>query len=148
MPPIFEEGSHEGHELDEILGKPVWVDEQALSDFTNDEEYSVLAFELYKESGKILALCSHSFIGYESGDKVLGRDQAVCAGLLVRIAKFMTAVMQLVSSKPNSADVVFALNRCIVESAVNMRFLAVRHEKRFYDQFVDSALGRRENSTI
>ena len=52
----------------------------------------------------------------------------------------MWSVATLVIQTPNCANVVFALNRFITESATNLRFLAVKREERFFDQFVRSSL--------
>jgi hypothetical protein len=127
--------------FEDILGKPVAVDAETLDGYTRDDEFTAVAFELYKEAGTLIGVCSHSFVGHDPKQQSLNRDHAICAGLGVRIAKFMISVMQLVSSNPDRGDVVHVLNRCITESAVNLRFLAAKDERRFYDQFVEYSLG-------
>ena len=52
----------------------------------------------------------------------------------------MTAVARLVTKDPNCADVVLALNRSITESAINLQFLVIKNEDRFFDQFVRFSL--------
>ena len=70
----------------------------------------------------------------------LDRNEAIAVGLLVRIAKFMLAVVQL-SAESERGDVVFALNRCILESATNLVYLLRKNEPAIYDQFVFSSFG-------
>jgi hypothetical protein len=61
-------------------------------------------------------------------------------GFLVRIAKFMLAVVQLCAGHERG-EVILALNRSILESVANLRFLVLKNEERFYDQFVKFSLG-------
>jgi hypothetical protein len=122
------------------LGEPVAVNDDILRECASKSSFSPLAFELYKETVTVLAVCSHAHTGQTPEDCVLPRNQAICAGLLVRIAKFMTAVASLVSQDSERGDVVFALNRSITESATNLRFLVLKNEDRFFDQFVRFSL--------
>jgi Family of unknown function (DUF5677) len=69
------------------------------------------------------------------------RNQAIpCAGLMIRIAKFMLVVTQL-SAEGNRAEGVSALNRSIMESAVNLEFLVSTNDDKYFDQFVRFSLG-------
>ena len=123
----------------QMLGPPVAVTDATLHDCVTKASFSPLAFELYKEAATVIAICSHMHT--EPGPEgPFSRDQAVCAGLLVRITKFMIAVASLVSHDPERGDVVFALNRSITESATDLRFLATKNEKRYFDQFVAAGL--------
>ena len=54
------------------------------------------------------------------------RDQAVCAGLLSRIAKIMVSVVKL-SSGDEPGEVVQILYRCILESSVDLQYLPCPH---------------------
>ena len=122
----------------QFLGEPVVVRDETLQECVAKKSFSPLALELYDEAVRVLKVCSQAH-GL-SEECVLPRRQAICAGLLVRIAKFMTAVTSLVSQDPDRADIVFALNRSITESATNLRFLVIKNEDRFFDQFVRSSL--------
>jgi hypothetical protein len=124
----------------DLLGKPNEVNEEVLRTCANEGAFSPVAFELYKETGVVLAVCSHCYTGEEPGKGALNRNQAVCAGFLVRISKFMIAVMQLVSTA-DRGEVVMALNRSIAESAANLRFLLLKNEGKFYDEFIRVSLG-------
>ncbi len=123
-----------------LLGQPVRVDDEMLRRAADEGAYSPLAFELYKETAIALSVCRHSYVAPQDGAKGLPRNQAICVGLLVRIVKLMTAVMGLVSENPNRGDVVFGLNRSILESATNLRYLLLKNEERFFDQFVRFSL--------
>jgi hypothetical protein len=124
----------------ELLGPPVDVSDAVLQECVAKGDFSELAFEIYKETGALVAVCGHLFESEDPEKGKFARNQAICAGLLIRIAKFMIAVAQLASSARRE-DVVMALNRSIVESAINLRFLLHKNEERFFDQFARFSLG-------
>lgn len=123
-------------EIDEFLGEPVPVNDDLAA--VNQQELVGLAFNLYKEAAKFVGLAIS--VGGEAEDRPLPRNQAICAGLLMRIAKFQLVITQL-TAESDRGEVVHILNRCIIESAVNLQFLIGRNEQHFYDQFVLHSLG-------
>ena len=134
------EGCRQASEVLTLLGQPVSVTDEVLQECTARSSFSPLAFELYKETVRALAVCSHLYVSFSAEEANLPRNQAICAGLLVRISKFMTAVASLVADDPDRADVVFALNRSITESATNLRYLLAKNEERVFGQFVKAGL--------
>jgi hypothetical protein len=124
----------------DLLGKPTEVNNEVICACVERGTFSPVAFELYKETGVVLAVCSNCYSGEEPGKGSLSRNQAVCAGLLVRISKFMLAVIQLISTA-NRGEVVMALNRSILESATNLRFLLLKGENTLFDDFIHSSFG-------
>ena len=106
----------------------------------NPEKLNELVFELYKEALSVVNLAAH-LLGDEAAAKGgWARNQAVCAGLMIRISKFMLVVTQLSATK-NRAEVVHALNRSILESATNLEFLAAKNDAQCFEQFVKFSLG-------
>jgi hypothetical protein len=116
------------------------ITDEILEKYAEKGRLSELAFELYKEVGCLLSVCAFSYVNDKPGEIILKRDQAICAGLLIRITKFMTAVVQLVAGDTERLEVVLALSRSIFESAINLQFLLLKNEGRFYDQFVKFSL--------
>jgi len=55
MSPIYEEGSGRSYDLNGLVGEPVRVDGEVLRQLTNENDFSALAFELYKETGEVVA---------------------------------------------------------------------------------------------
>ncbi|MGB0048614.1 MAG: DUF5677 domain-containing protein [Terriglobales bacterium] len=99
-----------------------------------------IAFELYKEACRVVAFTAHILDNAVASQGGFPRNQAICAGLLVKISKFMVAVIQL-STGDDRGEIVVALNRIIFEAAVNLEFLARRGDDKYFDQFVDFSLG-------
>ena len=66
-------------------------------------------------------------------------DQAVCAGFLSRISKIMVSVAKL-SSGEEHGEVVPILNRCILESSVDLQYLLKKNDDAVFERFVKVGL--------
>lgn len=130
------EGTREA--FDEMLMPP--VDISGVDQESDPEKLNELAFELYKEASSVVNLTAHLLDDTAATNGGWPRNQAICAGLLIRVSKFMLVVTQL-SDKGDRAEVVSALNRSILESAVNLEFLLTKNDEKFFDQFVKLSLG-------
>lgn len=133
------EGSSESSlgSVDEMLPEPfVDASPEAVAACKTENDFTRLAHGLYREAGVVASVCS--CVCTASG--TLPRNQAICAGLLVRIAKFMISVAQLTASE-DRREVVMALSRCITESATNLRFLILKNDNGLYDAYIKSSLG-------
>jgi len=124
--------------LNEMLGPAVDISSATLE--TNRHKLDALAFELYKETTRVLNLGAHILDRDASASGGLPRNQAICAGLMVRMTKFMIALMQLTCSD-NRSEVALSLTRSIMESAFNLEFLVCANDDRHFDQFVKFSLG-------
>ena len=99
-----------------------------------------MAFDLYKEARQICSpVVSAAHVSYDGNALRLERNQAICVGLLVRQSKLMLSVVKL-SSGIEHGETVQVLNRCIVESVVNVRYLLLKDSEEVYDRFVKSQL--------
>jgi len=116
------------------------VDTSGVENESDIEKLNELAFELYKEALSFVNLASHLLGQDAAANGGWPRNQAICAGLLVRISKFMLVVTQL-SAGGNRAEVVAALNRSILETAVNLEFLVATEDDTCFDKFVTLGLG-------
>lgn len=124
-------------DIDSMLEKPfVDASAEAVAACKEERDFTGLAHGLYREAGCVIFVCA-SVVGPTG--KLL-RNQAICAGLLVRIGKFMTAIAQL-TFEEDRREVVTALSRCICESATNLRYLILKNDDALYTAFVQSGLG-------
>jgi hypothetical protein len=124
--------------LEAMLSPRVDIGEIATE--TDIEKINGVAFELYKEAWSIVNLAAHLLDEAASVKGGWPRNQAICAGLMIRICKFMLVVIQL-SAKGDRAEVVSALCRSINESAINLEFLVHTNDDKYFDQFVKFSLG-------
>lgn len=124
--------------IERMLGPQVSTAD--IEKMTQPGEVDEVAFELYKEAIRVLILTSHMLDESAVAQGGFSRNQAICAGLIIRMGKFMTAVVQL-SATEKRGEVVLALNRSILESAVNLEFLLRAGESQYFDRFVEFSLG-------
>ena len=127
-------------EIIKLAGPPVEVTGDILDSCRSNNEFGHLFFELYKEATSLIRISTGVRIQYSNTRVAFNLDQAICVGLMVRIYKFMTSVIKL-SSGIEHADVIQALNRCIIESAVNLQYLLVKHDDTdIFGRFVTTSL--------
>ena len=94
------------------------VDFSGIGSETDHRKLDGIVFELYKEALSVVNLAAHLLSEADAAKGGWPRNQAICAGLLIRISKFMLVVTAL-SADGNRGEVVQALNRSILESAIN-----------------------------
>lgn len=123
--------------IDNLLGQP--TDISGLVDGT-EKSFSKIAFYLYKETVMISILSSELYESCNPDEAILSRKQAISAGLVARISKFMTSVLALLCDKKNHGEVIMALNRCITESAINLIFFCEKATEQDFDEFIKSSL--------
>ena len=98
--------------------------------------YGQNAYQAYQEIAEMACLTA--------GLQRVGEDgwelpQAVCGGLLVRIAKYMLSICKL-GHGDEHGETMFALTRCVTESAINLQFLLSKNEQRYFIGFVEEGL--------
>jgi hypothetical protein len=91
------------------------IDREGLEKLS-DNDLMQVAVQLYRESSLVIQACAQS----HAPAKVTDRSRAICCGLLVRLGKYMLAVDTLVTHQESCADVLMSINRCMLESAVNI----------------------------
>ena len=126
-------------ELNALAGIPLELSEDVLKECRANDQFGSLIFELYKEASRLVCASSGAYFGLYGDVMRLGRNQAICAGLLVRISKYMLSIVKL-SADVEHGETVQALNRCIIESAVNLRYLLLKNDENVYDRFVKNSL--------
>src|SRR5512135_1689613 len=105
--------------LEEMLSPRVEIG--GIAGETEIGKINAVAFELYKEALSVVNLAAHLLDEAASVKGGWPKNQAICAGLMIRIGKFMLVVTQL-SATGNRDEVVSALSRSIMESAINLEF--------------------------
>ena len=126
-------------DIENHIGPPIEVTDEIIQACREKGQFGSLLFDLYREAGGLLTVTSAAYVGYPADAVKLERNQAICAGLLVRISKLMLSVIKL-SSGIEHGETVQALNRCIIESMVNVRYLLLKDSKAVYDKFVKNSL--------
>ena len=73
--------------LDELIGQPIRVDEDALRDCREKGEFGKLSFNLYREAAALVCVTCNAYFQTESNGMSLTRHQAICVGLLSRVSR-------------------------------------------------------------
>lgn len=124
--------------ISDLLGLPTDI-----SNINPDsgDAFSKVVFDLYRETVIAVVVSAHLYESYDPSEGVLSRNQAIGAGLVIRIAKFMKPVMALLVDKVSEhGEVIMALNRCITESATNLKFFCEKATDQDFEDFVKSSL--------
>ena len=98
--------------------------------------YGATAFEAYQE---IAATACTVAALHRVGDDGWELHQAVCGALLVRISKYMLSICKLGHGEEHG-ETMFALTRCVTESAINLQFLLSKNDPRYFERFVEDGL--------
>ena len=131
-------------EIERLIGPPVEVTKETLDACKANEQFGPLVYELYREAARIVCLGSAAYFGCSGSLQKFDRNQAISSALLVRISKYMLSAYKL-STDIEHGETVEALNRCIIESTVNLRYLLLRDDEDIYDRFVkNSFVAKRE----
>ena len=126
------------NELNEFLGPPVPVDDDLIRSCQEKDEFGELSFALCREAAGTVWVTCNAY--YEEGSgPTISRNQAVCLGLLSRISKLMVSVVKL-SSGVEHGETVQILNRCILESSVDLQYLLMKDDDTIYQRFVKFGL--------
>ena len=131
------------NQIEELLGPAVQVNDEVIQACQERNEFGGLSFALYREAAIFVWVTCNGY--YETGDgSTMTRNQAVCTGLLSRISKLMVSVLKL-SSDVEHGESVQILNRCILESSVDLQYLLMKDDDTVYERFVKVGLkGERE----
>ena len=125
--------------IDDWLPERVEVTDEVIQDYQERGLLSNLCLQLYREAGSVCVLCASADIEGKGSQWVFDRKQAICAGLLIRIAKFMVSVLRL-SEGQEHGEVIMAINRSITESATNIRFLILKNDDEQFERYVTASL--------
>lgn len=104
------------------------------------KEAEFVGFQLYRETTILLTVFVSIFGEDANGAFPLTRYQAVCCGLITRMSRFMAAVLHFAADRSHG-EIILALNRCILEAAINCEYLLMRDEEAVYQAFIESSLG-------
>lgn len=129
----------------------VRIDQINFENFTQEEEFTEIAVEIFKETVAYLLFASH-ITGYS---ETWNRDQAAVGGNMIRLYKLCDALLDQVCK--HRREICEILLRLCFENVVNIRFLlknyspeiinsyisfSLRHEKKLYDEINENIKNR------
>ncbi len=106
---------------------------------SDDQLRGQIAFQLFREVTEWAIKISgtgYAKTGQQGKKPTFPRNQAICVGHLVKIAKFMASVTKL-SDGEEHGETAIVLIRCIGEAAVNLQYLLIKNDDGLFDRFVE-----------
>ena len=136
-PPKIDPDAPTGRSLSEKLPKAMNVADGPLALLNRRREFTEVSLELYRETARVIRVVAQ----HHEPTRLKEMDRAICCGLLVRITKFMVGVGSLMAMYPRIGEVIQALNRCQMESAINILYLLKKNDPEVFSDFVKKSLG-------
>jgi hypothetical protein len=125
--------------LTRLLPDPVVPPTPTIAAGHDEDDILDLALALFREAAIAIGVCGSTYRG--PGPRRLNRKQAICAGLVIRMVKLLRGILAVVEGDA-PRDVVMVLDRCVFETATNLRFLLSKyHDDSLFERFVARSLG-------
>lgn len=124
------------HQLREIIPKYTEIE---ISKFHDNNNFMDAYVELLKDSIESLwYLVYLKYCDENDSPKVIGKDDAVVGGNLVRLIKLNTSFLQNVCN--SKTEICLILNRCLAETAINLKYLLIESEERVKRNYIKYSL--------
>jgi len=111
--------------------KHVQVDDNTLREFKNEEEFNGLGVDLLIEVGSYTCLAACLLPG---DTKCWNRNQAVLGGLLVRLYKLLSALLDQTCQHHRETSFVFA--RLAFECIINIQYFIAKSSDEVYEAYI------------
>ena len=125
-------------QIEEWVGPAIQVNDEVIRACQEKNEFGGLSFALYREATGLIWVTSNAFYQTIAGS-TMTRSQAVCMGLLSRTSKLMASVLKL-SSEVEHGETAQILNRCILESSIDLQYLLKKNDDALFERFVKVGL--------
>jgi hypothetical protein len=126
-------------DLDALLGPRLEVTREQMEQFRSREEFIALGVDLLREVSKISTVLASVYPTDENGrPRRWTRNEAILGGLMVRLSKLQRGVLG--ATCENHLEVTTIIMRCLVETAINLEYLARLGSDDLYDAYVEYSL--------
>lgn len=124
---------HDAKEIPRI--RRVEVSPKELAKFTDEEDFTGLSVDLMIEQGSWTCLAASLLPG---DTRKWSRNQAILGGLLVRLYKLVSALLD--QTCQHRRETTFVLGRLAVECMINIQYLAKTNSEKVYQAYVVDSL--------
>ena len=125
-------------QIEELLGPAIQVNDEVIQACQGKNQFGELSFALYREATLLVSVTSATF--YKAiAEPPMTRSQVVCMGLLSRISKLMASVLKL-SSDVEHGETAQILDRCILESSIDLQYLLKKNDDAVFERFIKVGL--------
>jgi len=112
--------------------KKVIVNDDIIKNLKTEDDFMCLGVELAKEVALPLCIISEQAI------KDFDKEEAILFGMLTRLRKLFTAIMDNICQK--RYEIVAILSRCFIETAINFKYLIKHSDSDNFENFIKYSL--------
>jgi len=110
-----------------------------IKQYTSEDNFMILAVEIFKEIGKITTVISCTYkIDKNNKPRKWTRDEAILGGLMVRLNKLQISFLDQVCQKRMETGMI--LLRCISETLININYLLEKNSEELSNKFIEYSL--------
>src|SRR4051812_12224368 len=107
--------------------EPKYSDDE-VANFDTEDKFMDASVELLKQTIELLwTTVGLKYCDADGIPKTINKDDAVIAGNLIRLIKLNTSFLQNICE--NKLEICYILNRCIAETAINIKYMLVEGEE-------------------
>lgn len=113
--------------------------EKDIAKFDNENEFMDAYVELLKQTIELLwRIVDFKYCDKAGEPKVINKDEAVLAGNLIRLSKLNTSFLQNICEC--KMEICCIINRCIAETAINLKYILSEGEDRVKRNYIKNSL--------
>lgn len=123
-------------EIKHIFPKYLHAD---IENFNNEDDFMEAFVELYKQSIELIYIVvGLKYYDKDNIPKKINRDEAIIGGNLTRLLKLNTSFLQNICE--GKLEICYIINRCIAETAINVKFILIEGEGNVKRNYIKHSL--------
>lgn len=124
------------NEIDDILPK---YSNAEIEKFDSEDKFMDACVELLKQTIELIyRVVGLKYCDIDGVPKKIDKDEAVVGGNLTRLIKLNTSFLQNICE--GKLEICYIINRCIAETAINIKFLLIEGEERVKRNYIKNSL--------
>jgi hypothetical protein len=124
------------YKINEILPK---YSNAEVEKFDSEDKFINAYVELHKQTVELIyRIVELKYCDINGVPKKIDKDEAVVGGNLTRLIKLNTSFLQNICE--GKLEICYILNRCIAETAINIKFLLIESEERVRRNYIKNSL--------
>jgi len=125
--------------LDDFEFPRTSVNVKEIQEFNNEDPFTVLAVELFKEVMQITTLLACTYrLDQDGNPKKWRRNEAILGGLMVRISKLQMAFLDQICQ--NHLEIANIIDRSLAEGIFNLIYLLKNSSDELFDEYIEYSL--------
>jgi len=125
--------------LDDFEFPKTSVNVEEIQKFNNEDQFTALAVELFKEVMQITTLLACTYrLDQDGNPKKWQRNEAILGGLMIRISKLQMAFLDQICQ--NRMEITNIIDRSLAEGIFNLIYLLKNSSDELFDEYIEYSL--------